>query len=207
MPGRVRRLPADTRMRDFGRRRFWRVPADLIETPIRCNVVGREPYGRVAPGAELDELCADLRREFQALVEPGTGRRLVREVIVTAERFPGSAPHDFADLLVVWDHTRPLVAAASPTVGEVRAAPVRWRLGEHREGGFVFARGPGIPSRAPTDPIAVVDLAPTVTRLLDVPFAGEGRAVPGVVPRVVLRAAPDGQAAVGSMLNDDQRSA
>jgi predicted AlkP superfamily phosphohydrolase/phosphomutase len=190
-------------MRDFGRRRFWLVPSDLVHTPIRCNVVGREPYGRVAPGAELDALCSRLRREFLALVEPGTGRRLVEDVIVTADRYPGAGPGDFADLLVVWDRTQPLLAATSPTVGEVRAEPSPTRLGEHRDGGFVLARGPGIPPTGPADPIAIVDFAPTVTRLLDVPFAADGRAVPGVVPRP----SGDGQAAVVSMLNDDHRSA
>jgi predicted AlkP superfamily phosphohydrolase/phosphomutase len=204
MPARVRHLPADARMRDFGRRRFWRVPADLTQTAIRCNVIGREPYGRVAPGAEFAALCDDLRREFLALVEPGTHRRLVREVIVTDERYPGS-PGDFADLLVVWDRTQPLDAAESPAIGEVRVEPVPWRLGEHRDdGGFVFAHGPGIPARPPSDPVAAVDLAPTVARLLDIPYAGDGRVVPGVVPR---RPSRDGQAAVGSMLNDDHRSA
>ena len=52
-------------------------------------------------------------------------------------------------------------------------------------------------------PVAAVDFAPTVARLLDVPFSSDGRAIPGVASR----AGAGDQAAVGSMLNDDQRSA
>ncbi len=203
LPGRLRAITADARARDFGRRRFWRVPSDLMDTPVRCNVIGREPYGRVAPGAELSALCDELSRELLALVEPTTGRRLVRDVVVPAQRYPGEAPDNFADLLVVWDRTQPLRVAASPTIGEVHADPVSVRPGEHRAGGFVLASGPGVaPGRIP-EPVAAVDLAPTVARLLDVPFSGDGRSIPGITSRAGAR----DQAAVGSMLNDDQRSA
>lgn len=180
-PTRIRRLTEDTRDREFGRRRFWRVPTDLPDTPIRFNVIGREPYGSVAPGAEFDALCDELRGEFLALVEPRSGRRLVRDVVVARDAHPGDAPEDFADLFVIWDHSHRLAAASSPRIGELHVAPDAGRPGEHCAGGWLAATGPGIAQGILDAPASVVDLAPTLAVLVDAPFDGEGSAIPGLV--------------------------
>jgi hypothetical protein len=199
IPRRVRRIASNER--EFGRRRFWRVPTDLTSTPIRVNVIGREPHGKIRPGAEFAGLCDELRQEFLALVEPGTGRRLVRDVLVGRETWPGAAPEDFADLCVVWDATQQLAAASSPRIGEVHVVPHDRRPAEHRDGGWLLATGPGVTHGRFDGSASVLDVAPTVARLVDTPFDGEGVAIPGVD-----RPAPD-QAAVGSTLNADQSSA
>ena len=128
----------------MGQRRYWVVPADLAATGVRCNVVGREPYGRVAPGADFDRVCAELRDALLELREPETGAPLVREVLRADEIAPGPAPQDFADLHVVWNDTGPLVAATSARVGDVRVELPPMRPGNHVEGGWFVAAGPGM---------------------------------------------------------------
>ena len=81
LPARVRRVSTDARASEFGSRRFWKVPTDLPHTPIRLNVVGREPFGKVVRGSDFAALCAELRREFLALRDPESGRPLVRAVL------------------------------------------------------------------------------------------------------------------------------
>jgi predicted AlkP superfamily phosphohydrolase/phosphomutase len=205
VPRRVRRLASNERerqrQREFGRRRFWPVPTDLPDTPIRINVIGREPYGKIARGAEFAGLCEDLRQEFLALVEPGTGRRLVRDVLIAREAWPGDAPDDFADLCVVWDATEELAAASSPRIGEVHVVPHERRPAEHRDGGWLVATGPGITHGRFDRSMTVLDFAPTVARLVGTAFDGEGSAIPGVDRPA------SSQAAVGSTLNADQSSA
>ncbi|MEX1006310.1 MAG: alkaline phosphatase family protein [Acidimicrobiia bacterium] len=201
IPARVRRVASNSRDREFGQRRFWRVPTDLPHTPIRVNVIGREPYGKVAPGAELDALRDELRSEFLALVEPGTGRRLVRDVIVAREAYPGGAPEDFADLSVVWDRTQALASASSPRVGELHVVPDAWRPGEHRDGGWLAASGPGIAHGILDEPASVLDFASTVACLVGASFDREGSAIPGLVRPA------SAQTVVGSTLNADQSSA
>ena len=180
VPVRVRQVSSAARAREFGRRRFWRVPTDLPHTPIRFNVVGREPYGKVAPGSDFDATCDELRREFLALRDPESGRPLVRDVIVARDAHPGDAPEDFADLHVVWDRTQPLVGATSPRIGEVHVTPVPRRPGEHRVGGWFAATGPAVAHRGADERASVLDFAPTVARLVDAPFDGEGVAIPGI---------------------------
>ncbi len=180
LPARIRSMSSDARAREFGSQLFWRVPTDLPHTPIRLNVAGREPYGKIAPGSDFDATCDELRREFLALRDPESGRPLVRDVIVARDAYPGDAPEDFADLHVVWDRTQPLVAASSLRIGELHVEPVLPRPGEHRDGGWFAATGPSVTHRVAGEPASVLDFAPTVARLVDAPFDGEGVAIPGV---------------------------
>jgi predicted AlkP superfamily phosphohydrolase/phosphomutase len=61
----------------------------LVEGGIRLNLAGREPSGRLQPGAEADAFCAELRRELLAITDERTGHRLVRDVVRTADVVEG----------------------------------------------------------------------------------------------------------------------
>lgn len=89
IPARVRRVASNSRDREFGQRRFWRVHTDPPHTPIRINVIGREPYGRSRP-AQSSTRCVT---SCAASSSPSSSRD---------RAYPGSAPEDFADLSVVW---------------------------------------------------------------------------------------------------------
>ena len=181
-PRAARRVAFDARSREMSQRRYWVVPADLAATGVRCNVVGREPYGRVAPGADFDRVCAELRDALLELREPETGAPLVREVLRADEIAPGPAPQDFADLHVVWNDTGPLVAAISARVGEVRVELPPMRPGNHVEGGWFVAAGPGITHAVLDHPVSVLDFAPTVASLVGGRFDCDGKPIDELVP-------------------------
>ena len=173
-PRAARRVVTDLRTREVSKRRFWVVPADLPATPVRCNVVGREPRGTVEPGADFDRVCAELRDELCELRHPDTGAALVREVLRADEIAPGPAPQDFADLHVVWNDTGPLVAATSPRIGEVRVTLPPVRPGNHVEGGWLVAAGPGIAHGEIDGAVSAVDFAPTVAHIVGGRFECDG---------------------------------
>ena len=163
-----------------GARRFFRVPSVGLHSLVRCNVRGREPRGRVRPGAELDALVARLRADLLDLVDPDTGAPLVARVLRTSDLYRGERIDDLPDLLVEWDERATGTAAASESVGMVRAARWPGRPGEHRAPGVCFVRGPGIPAGRLAEDVRAVDLAPTVLGLLGVdPGDVDGRAVVG----------------------------
>ena len=62
---------------------------------IRVNLKGREPDGRVAPGAEYEALLDELTRELHALVNPATGRPAVARVMRPAREYPGCRARRF----------------------------------------------------------------------------------------------------------------
>jgi predicted AlkP superfamily phosphohydrolase/phosphomutase len=157
------------------------VPADLAATAVRCNVVGREPRGTVEPGAELDHVCGGLRDALCELRHPATGAPLVREVLRADEIAPGPAPQDLADLHVVWHDTGPLVAATSARVGDVRVELPPLRPGNHVEGGWFAAAGPGIAHGKIEGTVSTLDFAPTVARLVGGNFDCDGVAIGALV--------------------------
>jgi predicted AlkP superfamily phosphohydrolase/phosphomutase len=155
-------------------RHFFRAPNNEYEGAVRVNLRGREPRGRVAPGEELDALLTWLERELLNLRDPESGRTLVRRVLRASTVYSGARLDALPDLFIDWERSAPITAAASDTVGVVRGEYTGTRSGDHRPGGFLVARGPGI-EPGPIDGVAVVDLAPTIVELLGVdggPFDG-----------------------------------
>jgi predicted AlkP superfamily phosphohydrolase/phosphomutase len=158
------------------------VPNNTLYGGIRINLKGREPRGVIAPGAQADELIATLRREFQLLTDPESGRPIVRDLLRTSELHPGPALNDLPDLLVDWIRTEPIAGASSATIGTVHAPYTGARTGDHRPTGLLIACGPGIEPRRGSTPVRSVDLAPTVAALLGVDLAGvEGKPITELV--------------------------
>ena len=157
---------------DRRRRRCFAVPTNANCAGIRLNLVGREPEGRLRPGAEAEAFCAELVAELHALVEPASGRPLVKEVLRSAEVFPGEHTGDLPDLLVRWHREGPISGAASPRIGPiVRPDTSTRRTGDHRPEGLFFVRGPGVAAGEIHEAVRAEDFAPTMASLLGVALA------------------------------------
>lgn len=158
---------------------------------IRLNLIGREPSGTVAPGAEADALCAKLAASLLQIVDERTGSPLVARVVRTAELYQGKHLGDLPDLLVDWNDSAPvgnvytnggaaaLVRARSPEIGVVEGSNSYGRTGEHRIGGLFIAAGPGVRAGQLDRIVSTVDFAPTFARLLGVELPdSDGRPIP-----------------------------
>jgi predicted AlkP superfamily phosphohydrolase/phosphomutase len=171
-----RRRPGDPEL--FGRvsvdgsRRFIPVPNNELYAAVRLNLAGREPRGRVRPGPDADRWCDWLEARLLELTDADTGRPLVRRVLRVDELFPGERRDRLPDLLVDWHRDAPITSAASPTIGEVRGRYEGIRSGDHRPGGLVLVRDPGVVPGPRDRLVDVVDLAPTIAGRLGVVLAG-----------------------------------
>jgi predicted AlkP superfamily phosphohydrolase/phosphomutase len=169
-----------------GSRHFYKVPNNELYGGIRLNVVGREPRGRVHRGPELDALVDELREAMLELVDPDSGRPLVRDVVRTDSRYDGPAIDTLPDLLVDWCRDAPVAAAASPRIGVVRRDYEGPRSGDHRPDGLVFVRGDGIESGPLDAAVRVIDLAPSLAAVLGVDMTGvDGSPIDAFVARSV----------------------
>lgn len=138
---------------------------------IRINLAGREPKGKVAPGAEYDRLCAELIEAFSELVDPATGQRAVHEVVKIRERLSGEAIDQLPDLAVVWADTPvPITALQSPRIGRVELSEYNKRPGGHRHEGFLIAAGPQFAAGRALPTADLTDFAPTVLELFGLPL-------------------------------------
>lgn len=153
---------------DRAARKCFALPHNDISGAVRVNLVGREPDGKIQPGAEYDEFCADLTRDLLALVNADTGARVVDEVVRPVDQYQGEHLDDLPDLFVVWNRDAPISAVRSDKTGEIRMKYPGNRTGDHKPLGMFFARGPGIVPQRLSRIVPVVDFAPTMATLLGV---------------------------------------
>lgn len=141
---------------------------------VRLNLKGREPFGRVEPGSESRTLIAELRHELLALRHPVNAEPIVSRVVTASEAFGPDHHPDVPDLMVVFrTDLGPLETCYSPRVGLVEVPlfhPNIPRSGDHTVESRLWIMGPGLPSGARLPNASVLDIAPTVLRLLNVPL-------------------------------------
>ncbi len=164
-------------------RRCYATPNNVVYGGIRVNLVGREPSGRVRPGADLDRFCEELTRDLGTFVNSETGRPLVRRILRTAEAYRGEPTDHLPDLLVEWNRETPIRSVESPTFGRISREFRGNRTGDHTPGGLVIAVGPGVVPTRLEAPLPITRLAPTIA-------AGLGaRLADGATPIVELSGA------------------
>ena len=168
---------------DAGRSRAGRLAYQVehneISGAIRINLTGREPAGIVSPGREYDDCCRRLTEELLALRDPRTGDALVESVVPAARIYPGPCQDRLPDLFAVWARTGPITGAQSPAIGRLMSDPPGFRPGNHVPGGFYIGVGPAVTPGRRGEPASIMDLGPTVARLLRTPLLDrDGRPVP-----------------------------
>ena len=149
--------------------RAFAVPNNDSVGAIRIAVKGRDRDGIVAAGVEYEQLCHEIAAALRELVDPVTGRRVVREVTVSFEQFHGPYLNQLPDLTVLWEQGFSWNAISSPRIGELRLSDQDARTGSHTPHGFFIAAGDGIPGGAQVCERPIYDIAPTVLRLAGCP--------------------------------------
>jgi predicted AlkP superfamily phosphohydrolase/phosphomutase len=143
---------------------------------IRINLKGREASGVVEPGAEFDELCSRITDGLLTFRDADTGEPVVREVVRSDRLYPpGPRRAELPDLLVGWAPS-PVAgqrAIVSPQLGQIDLpTPGRnptGRSGNHRPHGFFIGVGEGFEAGANIEDGHILDLAPTVYAMLNLP--------------------------------------
>lgn len=151
--------------------------------PLYNNVAGiylhradRFPHGAVSPAA-VEGLRRRLMAEAQELTIPGTGARLVQDIRPREAVYRGPHVAAFPDLILTLDPDY----AAVPTLGTSLITPIPRliRTGDHRPEGLFLAWGPQVRPGLLSESPHILDLAPTLLHLLDLPIpeAMEGRVI------------------------------
>lgn len=135
---------------------------------VRINVAGREPAGRVKPGADYENVCNSISRDLLDLMNVDTGRPIVKEVIRVADECHGELLGGLPDLFAIWSREAPIRAVTSPKIGVVTDSQVIGaRTGDHNADCAFYAQGPLVGQHGLINSVAVEDIAPTITSMLD----------------------------------------
>lgn len=160
---------------DLGETRAFPLVADL-QGYVRINLRGREPGGIVEPGNQYDQLCEEISDGLRSFVDSASGTPAVEKVARSDQVYPGGARiDDLPDLIVRWSS---LPASQHQTLVSPLYGSIAWptpgrhpegRSGNHRGEGFLLAAGERMGSDISLQGAHIVDLAPTVFDLLDLP--------------------------------------
>ena len=157
--------------------RAFAVPNNDSVGAIRINVVGRDKYGVVKPGEEYEHLCRDIADALYELIDPKSGRKVVKRVTFTSQEFHGPYVYQLPDLTVLWDQSFPWNSVQSPRLGTLQMRRQDARSGSHSSHGFLLLHGPDVPAGRVVVGQTIYDIAPTVLRLagVSVPHHMDGK--------------------------------
>ena len=144
------------------------VPNNAVHGGIRINLAGREPAGKVQPGAAYDNLCRRIAADIMEIVNLDTGEPIADRVLRTDSVYSGEHLDCLPDLLVEWNQRHPVFSVGSDRVGRLKGADPYTRTGDHRKGGLFVVTGPGVKPGRIARAVDVTDFGPTIARLLGV---------------------------------------
>jgi predicted AlkP superfamily phosphohydrolase/phosphomutase len=162
-------------------RRWFQVPNNALGA-VRINLRGRESSGIVDP-VDYDRTCAQLERWLREIVNIDSGEAVVHRVFRSDRDYERRPDDRLPDLFIEWNSNAPIERVYSPRIGTVVGHDPQWRTGDHRRHGLLLARGPGIEPGARTEPLAMMDVGPTLCAALGVELEGvDGRPAADLVP-------------------------
>ncbi|MBV9122485.1 MAG: alkaline phosphatase family protein [Planctomycetes bacterium] len=150
---------------------------------LRINLKGRQPGGIVEPGQHYEEVRDRLIRELEAWRNPHSGAPIVARAYRREELYSGPCLEEAHDIIPQWalhkgyNYAFKLSSKSRDLVWMVELDPLRpehrelWpsKSGTHREEAVFLAQGPMIPPGTTVEGVRIIDLAPTILHLLEVP--------------------------------------
>ncbi len=137
---------------------------------VRVNLIGRQPAGVVAPGAEYEMVRDRIIAAAKGWRDIVTGRPVVVRAARREELYRGAHVVNFPDVILE-------LAPEYAVVAEVASRPIApatptFRTGEHRTAGIFLAHGPAIRPGRRVD-AQIGDLAPTILHLAGAPVPAD----------------------------------
>ena len=128
--------------------------------------IARRPGDPGIPPDHYEAFRAKLVKDLEGLCEPETGRKLVKDVLLKEETFPGPSSGNAPDItLVLFDHGMVWTSPGDKVVE--RKSQVK---GTHYPEGILVAAGPGIKEGVSLDDLSILDVAPTLLYSLGLPI-------------------------------------
>jgi predicted AlkP superfamily phosphohydrolase/phosphomutase len=144
------------------------------------NVEGREPQGVVKQGAPYRQLRDEMEQLLSHLTDPDDGLPVVSSIIPQEQAFNGPHADLGADLVVIMRDLSYITRHGyefTESAGRIFDRPTTFESGSHRLDGLLIFSGGSFRSIGLAEPHSIMDIAPTILSLLDVPIPNhiEGR--------------------------------
>jgi predicted AlkP superfamily phosphohydrolase/phosphomutase len=135
---------------------------------IYINLQGREPHGSVPPG-DYQAARQKVIDALMTIADPATGKSLVDRIIPREEAAHGPYADQGADLHLILDDYKTIAFPLFAAEGRVLTPQIRGDSGCHRLHGIFIGQGDAFAKGASISNARIVDLAPTILHILNVP--------------------------------------
>jgi len=146
---------------------------------IYINLEGRDPHGIVEPGKDYEELRDYIIKELYELRDPESGEKIVDNVSRKEEIYWGQHIDQAADLLFTMMNMSYITQGTAgspwefgPDMNSLTGSPGSL-TGWHRLNGIFIATGPDIKKGFRIENARIIDLAPTILHIFDVPISSD----------------------------------
>ena len=143
---------------------------------IYLNLSGREKFGILNPGAETDQLLAEIRSKLLAFKDPDTQQPVVQNVYIGRDIFHGARMSDAPEIQIAFRdgyRTSWQTSLGAIPAGIVVANMKKWS-GDHCASDPSDTQGIFLSNRQVQTPAPqIMDIAPTVLKLLGVAPVGQ----------------------------------
>ncbi|MFO7814971.1 MAG: alkaline phosphatase family protein [Halanaerobiales bacterium] len=136
---------------------------------IFLNIKGRDPEG-VIEKEQVEEIREEIIEKLKRFENPLTGKKVVTEVYKGEEIYQGKMAEDAPDIVFVPDDMSVLGKGAYQFLSNKNISETQNQTGHHRMNGIFFAEGPDINKDSELEGGHIMDIAPTVLYLLDLPL-------------------------------------
>ncbi len=153
----------------------------------KAVATGQGPVYLNPENHDNETLKKEMKRRLEALLDPLTGERIINQVYFKEEVYHGKYFAEAPDLIV--GQARGTHIHGGMTEKRVFDRPQRWQ-GENKRTGLFMAYGPDIEHGKQIDNVSILDLAPTILHLMNIPVPDDmdGRVLTGIfVPDSPLR--------------------
>jgi predicted AlkP superfamily phosphohydrolase/phosphomutase len=164
---------------------------------IRVNLKGRQPKGTVEPGEHYERVRDRLIQELESWRHPETGERIVERAYRREEVYSGPCLEEAPDVIPKWalyrgynypfrmsskSRTLAWIERIDPNQPEQQQFFTN-KSGSHRDDGIFISQGPAVRQRMEVAGARIIDLAPTILYLLDVPVPEDmdGRVLEAII--------------------------
>jgi predicted AlkP superfamily phosphohydrolase/phosphomutase len=150
--------------------------ASNTEQGIYVNLKGREPFGIVRPGKDMEKTRSLIIKALAELTHPVTKKKVVSKIFKKEDLYSGPYANEAPDVVFFLGEGEYL-ADVQPMSYLYQNPNWKTGTGTHRMDGIFIAQGSDIRRDAQIRGARIVDLAPTILNLLDVPIPSdmEGR--------------------------------
>jgi predicted AlkP superfamily phosphohydrolase/phosphomutase len=152
---------------------FWKKTKAYVYSTngIRINVKGRDQFGIVSPGKELEDLKQEITKKLLSITDT-TGQRVMKGVYPAEELYGVSNLEDAPDLFFEFEDENFYTTYYSVTESSVYLDKgYFWRQGDHRRDGVVLLAGKGV-AAGKTVSADIEDVLPTILFMQNLPLSG-----------------------------------